>query len=83
MFCNILIIDKRKELSYKYKKSLESPMVSVNIAHNMAEGLEFVENYESDLILISDSLSGSIPDFCERPNAGIVVCCYVHYSPAD
>lgn len=41
-------------------------MVSVNIAHNMAEGLEFVENYESDLILISDSLSGNIPDFCER-----------------
>ena len=66
MFCNILIIDKRKELSYKYKKSLETPMVSVNIAHTMAEGLEFVENYESDLLLISDSLTGNIPDFCER-----------------
>lgn len=66
MFCNILIIDKRRELSFKYKRSLESPSISVNIARNMSQGLEFIEKYESDLILISDSLSGNIADFCER-----------------
>lgn len=32
----------------------------------MSQGLEFIEKYESDLILISDSLSGNIADFCER-----------------
>ena len=66
MFCNILIIDKRRELSFKYKKSLEAPGLSVNIAHTMSKGMEFVENYESDLIIISDSLTGNIADFCER-----------------
>ena len=41
-------------------------MISVNTRTTIASGLEFVENYEPDLILISDSLSGSVPDFCER-----------------
>lgn len=45
---------------------MESPSISVNIARNMSQGLEFIEKYESDLILISDSLSGNIADFCER-----------------
>lgn len=66
MFCNILIIDKRRELSFKYKRCLESQTVTVNVARNMSQGLEFAQNYESDLIIISDSLSGNIVDFCER-----------------
>lgn len=41
-------------------------MVSVSTRTTIASGLEFVENYEPDLILISDSLSGNIADFCER-----------------
>lgn len=41
-------------------------MVTVHIAPSISAGLEFVKNYEPDLIIISDSLSGNIPDFCER-----------------
>ena len=66
MFCSVLIIDKRKELPFKYKKSLESPLVAVHVARDIASGLEYIENYEPDLILISDSLHGDIPALCER-----------------
>lgn len=41
-------------------------MVSIDITSSISGGLEFVKNNEPDLIIISDSLPGSIPDFCER-----------------
>ena len=41
-------------------------MVSVNIKTSISSGLEYVEKYEPDLIIISDSLTGKISDFCER-----------------
>ena len=66
MFCNILIIDKRKELPFKYKKNLETPLSTVHVARNISAGLEYIENYEPDLIVISDSLSGNVPELCER-----------------
>ncbi len=66
MFCSVLIIDKRKELPFKYKKSIENPFVSVNVVKTISDGLEYLEKYESDMIIISDSLGGNIPEFCER-----------------
>ena len=66
MFCNILIIDKRKELPFKYKKSLETPVITVHVARDIPSGFEYLEAYEPDLIIISDSLNGNIPELCER-----------------
>ncbi len=66
MFCSVLIIDKRKELPFKYKKSIENPFVTVNVAKTISDGFEYLEKYESDLIIISDSLGGNISELCER-----------------
>ncbi len=66
MFCSILIIDKRKELPFKYKKTLETSLITVHVACDVASGLEYLENYEPDLIIISDSLDENIPALCER-----------------
>lgn len=66
MFCSVLIIDKRKELPFKYKKSLETSIISVHVASNIPDGLDYLEKYEPDLIILSDSLPGNVSDLCER-----------------
>lgn len=52
----VLIIDKRKEQSTKYKKILENNDVSVFIAEDFAKALGIMSSFEPDLILISDSI---------------------------
>ena len=66
MFCSVLIIDKRKELPFKYKKSLESSLITVHVSRDVASGLEYIDKYEPDLVIVSDSLNGDIPELCER-----------------
>ncbi len=66
MLCNALIIDTRKELSTKYKKSLTDKDIKVQIAGNIRDSLEFIQKYEPDLIIVSDSITEPLPDFCEK-----------------
>ncbi|MBQ6515947.1 response regulator [bacterium] len=66
MFSYILIIDKRKELSVKYKKSLESKEVVVSIAGNLKKAYKDLQVSEPDMILISDSIDEDLSDFCQK-----------------
>lgn len=66
MFSTILIIDKRKELPIKYKKSLEDEQTSVVISRNIQEGLKQIQCIIPDIIIISDSIEENLPTFCEK-----------------
>lgn len=61
-----LIIDKRKELSTKYKKLVESGENSVVISHSLNSAIKFIQDNEPDLIIISDSIDESLPEFCKK-----------------
>lgn len=61
-----LIIDKRKELSTKYKKLLESAQNSVKISHNLNLALKYIQENEPDLIIVSDSIDESLCEFCKK-----------------
>ncbi len=58
----VLIIDKRKEQSVKYKKILESSDMTAITAADFAQALNFMNAFEPDLILISDSLNFDIKE---------------------
>ncbi|MCD7740282.1 MAG: response regulator [Candidatus Gastranaerophilales bacterium] len=62
----VLIIDKRKEQSTKYKKILENNDISVFLAENFAQALNIINAIEPDLILISDSLDFDIKKAAEQ-----------------
>ena len=62
----VLILDKRKELPAKYKKLLETNNTSVLSTPSFETGLEYLAEYEPDLILISDSLEISLADAVKR-----------------
>lgn len=66
MFTKTLIIDERKELSTKYRKILEDSTNHVEIIKELPVALKFIQTNEPDLIIISDSISENICDFCER-----------------
>ena len=66
MLSKILIIDKRKELSIKYKKNLENSDCSVVISGVLSEALRELQTLEPDLIIVSDSIEEKLSDFCER-----------------
>ncbi len=61
-----LIIDRRKELSTKYKKLLENENNSVVITKDLISSLKFIQDMEPDLIIISDSVEGSLGEFCKK-----------------
>lgn len=58
----VLIIDKRKEQSTKYKKILENNDISVFTADNFATSLNLMNEFEPDLILISDSIDFNVKE---------------------
>src|SRR5574344_95348 len=66
MLCNAVIIDKRKELSTKYKKSLEDDNTSVTIVNSLMEAFKYIQENEPDLIIISDSIPESLSEFCNK-----------------
>lgn len=66
MLCNALIIDTRKELSTKYKKSLTDKDLKVQIAGSIKDALLYIQTLEPDLIIVSDSIPEPLSDFCER-----------------
>ena len=59
-----LIIDKRRELSVKYKKLLENDYSSVIISKNIISAMKFIQDKEPDLIIISDSLGADLAGYC-------------------
>lgn len=69
MLSKILIIDKRQELPTKYKKALNDPDTSVEIARNLKDALKLIQTNEPDLIIISDSIDEKLTDFCEKIRA--------------
>jgi DNA-binding response OmpR family regulator len=62
----VLIIDRRKEQSIKYRKLLENSDISVLIAVDFVQALNFMNAFEPDLILISDSLDFDIKKAIEQ-----------------
>ena len=64
-----LIIDKRKELSTKYKKILESLDSDTIITAQLDDALKKIQNYQPDLIIISDSINENLSDFCKKLRA--------------
>jgi len=63
---NTLIIDKRKELSTKYKKLIESTDNFVIICHSLNSAIKTIQENEPDLIIVSDSIDEKLPDFCKK-----------------
>lgn len=64
-----LIIDKRRELSTKYKKLLTSETNSVLISKDLISAIKIIQDKEPDLIIISDSVDNDIPDYCKKIRA--------------
>ena len=64
-----LIIDKRRELSVKYKKLLENDISSVIISKNLISAMKLIQDKEPDLIIVSDSIDENLGDFCKKIRA--------------
>ena len=69
MLSTILIIDKRKELSTKYKKSIDSADINAVIARSLQDAIAFVQELEPDMIIVSDSINETLPSFCQKIRA--------------
>ena len=63
---NTLIIDKRVELSTKYKKLVEGPENFVLISRDLTSAIGLIQANEPDLIIISDSIDEPLADFCKK-----------------
>ncbi|CCZ49570.1 two-component response regulator [Acinetobacter sp. CAG:196] len=66
MLSYVLIIDKRKELSVKYKKSIDEEQTSAVITRTLKDAVALVQESEPDLIIISDSIDEDLSNFCEK-----------------
>lgn len=66
MQTHTLIIDKRKELSTKYKKLIESPENFVIICNSLNSAIKNIQDNEPDLIIVSDSIEEDLADFCKK-----------------
>lgn len=62
----VLIADKRKELSTKYKKLIESLGHNVIVSDKLNEVFQYIQQTEPDLILVSDSIVDNISEFCKK-----------------
>ena len=69
MLSTVLIIDKRKELSIKYKKSIEESDVKVVIASTLKDAMISVQSLEPDMIIVSDSIEEDLAGFCQKIRA--------------
>ncbi len=69
MLSTVLIIDKRKELSTKYKKCLESLEITSYVARTLKDGISEIQNLEPDIIIVSDSIDEDLAVFCKRIRA--------------
>ena len=65
----ILILDKRVELSTKYKKLLEQTKNFVFVENEITNAIKILTKYEPDLVIISDSLDGRLSENCQKIKA--------------
>lgn len=62
---NILIVDERKELSLKYKRLIEHKSTcTTNIIHSTEKIFDYIQKFEPDLIIISDSIKVPTYELC-------------------
>ncbi len=64
-----LLIDKRLELSTKYKKLLETQNNKVLVSKDLISAIKIIQDREPDLIVISDSIDSELSDFCRKIRA--------------
>ena len=64
-----LIIDKRKELSTKYKKLLKDKHNDCIVSKNLISAMKTIQDFEPDLIIISDSIDSDLCDYCKKIRA--------------
>lgn len=64
-----LIIDKRLEISTKYKKLLSNTSNSVIVTSDLISAMKTIQDKEPDLIIISDSVDDDISDYCKKIRA--------------
>ena len=69
MLSTVLIIDKRKELSTKYKKSIDNSDINAIIARTLQDAMTLVQSIEPDMIIVSDSIGESLSGFCQKIRA--------------
>lgn len=62
----ILIISKRKELSIKYKKLIESLNQDVIYTNDLSESLSIIQNEKIEFIVISDTIKEKLSDFIRK-----------------
>ena len=55
-----LIIDKRKELSTKYKRLLKNRHNDCFVTKNLISAMKTIQDYEPDLILISHNIDSDV-----------------------
>ena len=58
-----LLIDKRRELSTKYKKLLENDTNIVLVSKNLISAMKTIQDTEPDVIIISDSIDSDLSDY--------------------
>lgn len=64
-----LLIDKRLELSTKYKKLLETKNNIVLLSKDLISAIKIIQDNEPDLIIISDSMDNDLSDYCKKIRA--------------
>lgn len=64
-----LLIDKRRELSTKYKKLLETENNTVLVSKNLLSAMKTIQDTEPDVIIISDSIDSDLSDYCKKIRA--------------
>lgn len=69
MLATVLIIDKRKELSVKYKKCIDDLETNAVIAKTLKDAMMLIQSLEPEMILVSDSIEEKLPDFCKKIRA--------------
>lgn len=66
MLATVLIIDKRKELSVKYKRCIDDTEAEAVIAKTLKDAMYLLQKLEPELVLISDSIEENLADFCKK-----------------
>ena len=69
MLSTVLIIDKRMELSLKYKRSIDEVEINTVIAHTLKDGLINIQALEPEMIIVSDSIEEDLCVFCKKIRA--------------
>jgi len=64
-----LIIDRRREISVKYKKLLQDDYSVVLISKNLISAMKLIQDKEPDMIIISDSMGADLDSYCKEIRA--------------